>query len=74
LPPRQAESELVGEWLRFDESGPLVQPVMMTTITIERPIPNAGKKRAYLGFTVFIVLAQASLILFAGDFRDNDTP
>ena len=31
LSPRQVVSELVGEWVRFDENGPLVQPLNKTT-------------------------------------------
>ena len=49
-------SELVGEWVRFDENGPLVQPVTLMMIAIERPIPNTGNKRTFMVFIVFLVL------------------
>jgi hypothetical protein len=62
LPPRQAESEPAGEWLRFDESGPLVQPVTQLTIAIERPRPSAVNNWTFLVFTGFTALFQAFLI------------
>jgi hypothetical protein len=44
----------VGEWLRFDESGPLLQPLIpMTTVAAKSPEPAIKNKRPSLIFIIF---------------------
>jgi hypothetical protein len=57
----------VGAWLRFDESGPLLQPMM--TMAAKSPKPIVKNKRLVL---IFIILNWRLLISNAdatGDFE-----
>ena len=47
--PSWVRLESVGDWLRFDENGPLAQPVMLVTMAaIDSPRTSASSKRPAL--------------------------
>ena len=59
--PSEVDWKSVGDWLRFDENGPLAQPVMLVTMAaIDSPRPSARNKRLALILSA-VMLAEATV-------------